>query len=117
MLRQDLRLRATGGDVRTGRLEVAERPAACRRRDAAADTHNDPVEGGGWVVRGRWRRADATCEERHSLLVGVGVSASDTTSSAIDVIDPHCRRLVSNLYRIHHASPLAPEVKVIMTLI
>jgi len=59
------------GDIHTGRLVVADRPVACRQcQDAAAATHDDAVEVGRWVVRGRWQRADATGEEHRSLLVG-----------------------------------------------
>jgi len=85
-----------GGDVRTGRVVVAERPTACRRRrDAAAATREDAVAAGRWVVRGRWRRADVAGEERRSLPVGVGASAADSVSSAVTVVDPLCRRLAS----------------------
>jgi len=98
MLGQDLCLRAAGGDVCTGRLAVAEHPAACRQcQDAATATHDDAVEAGRRMVRGRWRRADATGKGRHSLPVGIGASAADSVSSAVAVIDPLCRHLASNL--------------------
>jgi len=77
---------------------VAEFLVACRQcRDAAAATCDHAVEAGRWVVSGQWRRADTTCEERRSLLIGVSASASDSVSSAIAVIDPHFQRFVSNL--------------------
>ena len=69
-----------------------------RRRhagNAAAATRDNSVETGSkWVVCGRWGRADATVEERRSLLIGIGASDADSVSSAI-AIDPLCRRLAS----------------------
>ena len=55
-LGRDLRLRAAGGDIRTGHVAVAERPAMCKQcRDAAVATCDDALEAGRWVVRWRWR--------------------------------------------------------------
>ena len=79
---RDLHIRAAGGDVRTGRAAVAERPAACRqRRDAAAATRDDAVEADKWVVRERWQRADVPGKSvAHPCR---SASAADLVSSAV----------------------------------
>ena len=96
MLGRDLYLRVAGCDIRTGRVGVAEYPEVCRQcQDAAMATRDNAVEASRWAVHGRWQRADAAGEERHSLPVGVGASVADLVTSTVTIIDPFWWHLAS----------------------
>ena len=66
----------------------------------ATATCDDAVDVGKWVVCGHWRRAAAAAEEYRSLPVGVSVSAADSMSSSVTVINPPCWHLASISWRL-----------------
>jgi len=103
MLGWDLHLRAAGGDVRTGRVAVAERPVTCRRRrDAAAATRDDAVLASKW-----WSAGDGGAPTPPAKSVATCRSASVRppqtrcrSPSLLSTICPECCGLVVDLLLI-----------------